>query len=67
MITFEPLRQLMDERDINYTYLRENGLSTNAATALKNDGSVRLETIDKLCEIFNCRIEDVMQYVPDQK
>lgn len=67
MITFEPLRKLMDERNVNYTYLHRNGLSTNAATALKNDGSVRLETIDKLCEIFNCRVEDVMQYIPDQK
>lgn len=67
MLTFEPLRKLLENHGLNYTYLRQNGLSSNAAYALRNDGSVRLETIDKLCEIFNCRVEDVMQYVPDRK
>lgn len=67
MITFEPLRKMMEKHNLNYTYLRQEGLSSNAASALKNDDSVRLETINKLCDIFNCRVEDVMQYVPDQK
>ena len=67
MLTFEPLRKKMEEQNMNYTDLRKHGLSSNATTALKNDGSVRLETINKLCFIFECNVEDIMEYITDKE
>lgn len=67
MLTFKPLRKKMEEQNMNYTDLRNHGFSSNATTALKNDGSVRLETINKLCYVFNCNVEDIMMYIKEDE
>ena len=29
--------------------------------------TLNLETIVKLCQFFNCEIQDIIQYIPDEK
>jgi len=28
---------------------------------------VDLETMDNLCKLFDCRVEDLFEFIPDQK
>lgn len=66
MITFDKLWQTMKERGISqydlYTHYNVNRSQINR---LKHNQNVETNTLDKLCNILNCRIEDIMELVPD--
>ena len=32
---------------------------------LRHDRNVEVNTIDKLCNILQCRVEDIMEHIPD--
>ena len=41
------------------------GISTNAMAKLGKEENVSTEVLGKICEALNCRIEDIMEFVPD--
>lgn len=48
------------------------GLSQPTVSKLFNNKpeevkTVKLDTIDKLCKVFNCQIGDMLKYIPDTK
>ena len=52
-----------------FSFFRKQGLSGNFSTRLANDRVARLELseIEKLCEIFQCTPNDLMEWVPSSK
>ena len=66
MITFDKLWETMKDRGISqydlYTHYNVNRSQINR---LKHNQNVETNTLDKLCNILNCRIEDIMEHVPD--
>ena len=62
MISFKPLRKLLEKRGISFRQLaRDCNLTSNATVALNNDQSVRLEVIVTICEYLDVPIEDVIK------
>ena len=50
------------------TQLRESiGFSTSTLAKMTKGEYVSLETIDNICQYFNCRIEEVIEVVDKQK
>lgn len=47
--------------------MRETGLTRTAITALYEERAKRvdLETIARLCELYACSVDDLLEYVPD--
>ncbi|MCK2127807.1 helix-turn-helix transcriptional regulator [Thauera aromatica] len=45
---------------------RETGLHRNTITLLYNETAnrVELETIDRLCNLFNCTVGELFEYIP---
>lgn len=33
---------------------------------LRHDGNIETNTVDKLCKILDCKVEDIMEYIPDE-
>lgn len=49
------------------TDLRKEGvLSQSVVSYLHNDKYVNLRTIDKICQLLDCKIEDVVEILPDK-
>ena len=46
-----------------YTYHNVNRSQINR---LKNNQNVEVNTIDRLCNILNCNVEDIMEHFPDE-
>jgi len=48
---------------------REAGLHRNTVTLLYNETATRvdLETIENLCRLFSCGVEDLFELVPNQE
>jgi len=59
------LSRLMGERKLKIADVaRETGLNRKTITALYNETGTRvdLETIDKLCELFECKVGDLFEH-----
>ena len=66
MIKFDRLWQTMKARGITqydlYTHYNVNRSQLNR---LRHNQNVEIITIDKLCNILQCRVEDIMEHIPD--
>jgi putative transcriptional regulator len=47
--------------------MRQTGLTRTAITALYEERAKRvdLETIARLCELYECSVDELLEYVPD--
>lgn len=63
MITYEKLYETMKARGITtYTLETKYHISKGQLDRLRHNESVTMHTIDMLCEILDCRVEDIMTY-----
>ena len=65
MITYKRLWERLNKTGVSQYRLRMEGLSNSTITRLKHDETVSTETINKLCKILACNVEDIMEYVED--
>ena len=62
MIVYDRLWNTMALKGVTQYKLIANGISHSTLTRLKNNQPVNTETINKLCCILDCRIEDIAEY-----
>lgn len=66
MITFAPLWETMKKRNISqYKLIKEYGFSSGQLDRLRKDGNVNTYTINMLCTILQCNVEDIIAYVDE--
>ncbi len=64
MMIFDPLWETMKRKNVTcYRLINTYKVSRSMIDKLKHNRNVNLETIDRLCEILDCRVEDVVLYV----
>ena len=62
MISYKRLWETMEKRKISqYRLIKEFGLSAGQMSRLKKNTYVSTHTLETLCRILDCRIEDVME------
>lgn len=62
MISYAPLWRTLTEKGITqYQLINEHGVSTGTLDALRKNKSVTLNTIQDLCNILQCPIQDVVE------
>ena len=62
MISYNRLWETMEKRKISqYRLTKEFGLSSGQMSRLKKNTYVSTHTLETLCRILDCRIEDVME------
>ena len=60
--SYNKLWKLMIDKKINKTQLREaSKITTNAMAKIAKDESVPLETLEKICAVLQCNIEDIVE------
>lgn len=47
-----------------YTLIKNHHISSSTIDKLRKNRPLNTTTINDLCRILNCRVEDVMEYVP---
>ena len=66
MISYDNLWKIMQQREISqYALIKKYHVSPAQITRLKRNESVSTHTIEMFCRILQCRVEDIMEYVPD--
>lgn len=67
MISYERLWNTMRTKGVSqYALIHFHGVSPAQITRLKRNESVSTHTIEMFCRILDCRVEDVMEYIPDE-
>ena len=66
MITFERLWETLKKREISqYKLIKEYKISTGQLDRLRKNGNVNTYTLNQLCKILNCKLEDIAEYIED--
>ena len=62
MIVYDRLWKTMEQKRINTYVLREKyGIDSQTIRRLKNNQNVTMRTLDKLCDILQCSLEDIVE------
>lgn len=68
MIVFDRLWQTMRERNISqYKLIKTYGISTGQLDRLQKNENVNTYTLDQLCSILQCGLEDIAEHVEDKE
>ena len=68
MISFAPLWRTMERKKITqYQLIQKYHVSTGTLDALRKNRSVTLNTIQDLCTILQCPVEDVVEITPEPR
>ena len=63
MIKFDRLWETMKKKGISTYQLREKcGIDSKTIRRLKANENMETKTLNKLCFVLNCRLEDIAEY-----
>ncbi len=67
MIRYDPLWATMKRKGITtYTLIKKYSFSRGTLDSLKQNRNISTATLNDLCNILSCRVEDVLLHVPDE-
>ncbi len=67
MIVFDKLWGTMEEKGVSTYHLREKcGIDSKTIRRLRANDNMETKTLNKLCAVLDCRLEDIAEYVPDK-
>ena len=67
-VSYKKLWILLIEQNMKKTDLRiQSGISTGALAKLGKNENVNTEVLAKICKALDCKIEDIMEMVPDEE
>lgn len=66
MIKYDKLWRTMKEKGISqYALYTTYNINRSQLNRLRHNQNVQVNTIDKLCNILHCQVEDIMEHVDD--
>lgn len=67
VIIFDKLWDVMKEKGVSTYQLREKcGIDSKTVRRLRANDNMETKTLNKLCAVLDCRLEDIAEYIPDE-
>ena len=67
MIRFDRLWETMERKNVTTYQLREKcGIDSKTIRRLKANENMETKTLDKLCTVLECKLEDIAEFVADK-
>jgi len=67
-ISYKRLWKLLIDRDMSKKQLEIKANLSSSTIAKMNKGKgVTTTTLERICRVLNCRIEDVVEFLPDEE
>lgn len=67
-VCYDRLFHMMIDRKITNTQLKDMaGVSGNIITRLKRDEYISIESIEKICRVLNCGVDDILEFIDEEE
>ena len=67
-VSYKKLFHMLIEKDMTTTQLQEKaGFSSNIIPRMKRNGYVSLDTVESICGVLNCGVDDILEFVPEKR
>ena len=67
MIDYTPFWKTLEQSPENwYTLTTKHHLSHSTLHRLKHNKDISTKTLNDLCRILNCSVQDILQYIPNE-
>lgn len=67
-VSYNKLWKMLIDKNISKTELTHlSGITTNAMAKLGRNEDVRVKTLERLCTSLDCKLDDIVEFVPDEK
>ena len=68
MIVFDKLWDVMNAKGISTYQLREKcGIDSKTIRRLRANDNMETKTLNKLCSVLECKLEDIAEYIPEEQ
>ena len=66
MISYDPFYRTLKEKNIStYKLINQYGISRSLLDRLKHNKPISTVTLNDLCHILHCRVEDILLFTDD--
>ncbi len=67
MISYAPFYKTLKEKNVStYKLITQFGISRSLLDRLKHNKPISTVTLDDLCSILHCKVEDVVVFIDDK-
>lgn len=67
MISYKPFYETLFKRGLTeYALIFKHGIPANTIHRMKHGKPITTTTLDTLCGILECRVEDILEYIPPE-
>ena len=67
MISYDPLWETMRRKGVStYALIKHYNFSKGTLDSLKHNRNISTATLDDICRILSCRVEEVLRYIPEE-
>ncbi len=67
MIVFNKLWKTMEDKNISTYLLREKcGIDSKTIRRLKANENIETKTLNKLCLVLDCKLEDIAEFIKEE-
>ncbi|MBQ8536354.1 MAG: helix-turn-helix domain-containing protein [Clostridia bacterium] len=67
MISYEPFYKTLFSKGVTeYNLIFKQGMDAHTIHRIKHGEVITTKTINTLCEILDCRVADILEYVPEK-
>lgn len=68
MISYRPFwESLRKSPESTYTLIKNHRISSSTIDKLRKDKPLNTTTVNDLCRILHCRVDEIMEYVPSEE
>ena len=68
MISYAPFWQtLRSSNESTYTLIKNHRISSSTIDKLRKNRPLNTTTVNDLCRILSCRVEQIMEYIPSDE
>lgn len=68
VISYDPMWETMRRKHITtYSLIKNHNFSKGTLDSLKQGRNISTITLNDICRILDCRVEEVLLYIPDNK
>ena len=66
--SYDNLWRILEEKQMTKEDLKNaTGMSSATIAKLGKNETINMKSLEKICEVLKCEIEDVIKFIPDDK